>query len=469
MKVKYKFLVFFFLLILASSNIIAQQKHFIYIQTDNQQPFYVILNGQNYSSSSIGYIILSKLDNGSYSLRIGFPKNMYPEQKFDVSVDSKDYGYALKNFGDKGWGLFNLQTMDVVMSNNDRDTTSNAVVATQSNKPNRFGEILSDVVNDSTLTKNNAVNDSAASSAATAVQVDAANNKTAGSTVEETNNAGTSATETASVNNKDTEPSSTRVSTDVEEEPDTSAAEASFETKGVIKAEEKNTSKGTDLVFIDFNKSQNDTIHVFIPGDSSQASNEDNATVAGTSANPSSESEVAENTDSSTSGTDNHPATDNVATIDNISSSGQEEEVSKDSTKQVSNPFFSDTANSATANASLTTGDDSATKIVTTKKETVNSTCSNMANEKVIAKLKKKIVFETDANEMIQTVKKGLKGKCISTDDVKELGRLFITDESRYNFFDAVYPYVYDYGSFSSLENQLFDNYYRTRFKAMLR
>ena len=31
-------------------------------------------------------------------------------------VDNKNEGYLLKNFGDKGWGLFNMQSYAVVMS-----------------------------------------------------------------------------------------------------------------------------------------------------------------------------------------------------------------------------------------------------------------------------------------------------------------------------------------------------------------
>jgi len=127
----------------------AQQLHFIYIQADNKQPFSVALNGKYYSSSSIGYIILPKLTDGTYTLAINFAKNSYPEQTFTVNIAGKDYGYALKNFDAKGWGLFNFQTTDVVMNNtaapqeNMQDTvTTNTSV---------FGNMLADVVNDKSI------------------------------------------------------------------------------------------------------------------------------------------------------------------------------------------------------------------------------------------------------------------------------------------------------------------------------
>lgn len=94
----------------------AQQNHFIYLQTENKQSFYIKLDKKILSSSASGYLIIPKLTDGSYTLTLGFPKNEWPEQKVTCLVDKKDAGYILKNFGEKGWGLFNWQTMNVVMA-----------------------------------------------------------------------------------------------------------------------------------------------------------------------------------------------------------------------------------------------------------------------------------------------------------------------------------------------------------------
>lgn len=94
----------------------AQENHFVFIQTDNNLPFYVFLNGKLYSSSASGYMIIPKLDNGTYNFSAGFAKNAFPEQGFELVVDKKDLGFNLKDFGEKGWGLFNLQTMNVTMA-----------------------------------------------------------------------------------------------------------------------------------------------------------------------------------------------------------------------------------------------------------------------------------------------------------------------------------------------------------------
>src|SRR5687767_2774321 len=96
----------------------AQQDFFLYLQTENRQPFYVKLNQNIYSSTESGFVIIPKLGDSTYQILIGFPKNLFAEQSFKVTMNKKDGGYLVKNFGDRGWGLFNLQTLAVVMNSN---------------------------------------------------------------------------------------------------------------------------------------------------------------------------------------------------------------------------------------------------------------------------------------------------------------------------------------------------------------
>ncbi|MBK7098866.1 MAG: hypothetical protein IPH58_11520 [Sphingobacteriales bacterium] len=112
---KHSVLTFFFLLtglfFCSFSN--GQSKYFVYLQTEPAQPFYIKINNQNISANTSGYLILPQLKDGEYKLTVGFPQNKYPEQTFDFKIDSKDKGYLIKNFGNEGWGLFDLQTMSV--------------------------------------------------------------------------------------------------------------------------------------------------------------------------------------------------------------------------------------------------------------------------------------------------------------------------------------------------------------------
>ncbi|MEQ1553613.1 MAG: hypothetical protein ABL929_05510, partial [Ferruginibacter sp.] len=94
----------------------AQKNYFIYIQTENKQPFYVKIKDKVLSSSSAGYLVISKLNEGNITFNIGFPKDQWVQQTFYLNIENNDAGYLLKNFGDKGWGLYNLQNMSLAMN-----------------------------------------------------------------------------------------------------------------------------------------------------------------------------------------------------------------------------------------------------------------------------------------------------------------------------------------------------------------
>src|SRR5687767_4844812 len=94
----------------------SQKVYFIYLQSEAEQPFFVKINEKTYGSTSSGYLILSQLKDSSYNFKIGFPQNKWPDQQFSVDIKTKDHGYLLKNFAEKGWGLFDLQKSGVLMS-----------------------------------------------------------------------------------------------------------------------------------------------------------------------------------------------------------------------------------------------------------------------------------------------------------------------------------------------------------------
>ena len=125
----------------------AQQNHFIYIQTENKQPFYIKMNQKIYSSSASGYLIIAKLKPDVYDFSIGFPKNEWTEQNLQSTIVDKDLGYILKNYGNEGWGLLNLQTLAVIMPGNNKKINETATVAMS----DTFSNMLSSVVNDPTI------------------------------------------------------------------------------------------------------------------------------------------------------------------------------------------------------------------------------------------------------------------------------------------------------------------------------
>jgi hypothetical protein len=106
----------YILLSFCSLSAFSQKVYFVYLQTENDQPFYLRMDKATYSSSASGYLIVSKLKDSTYSFTLGFPQAKWPEQRFSVALNKKDHGYLVKNFGDKGWGLFDFQTLSVQMA-----------------------------------------------------------------------------------------------------------------------------------------------------------------------------------------------------------------------------------------------------------------------------------------------------------------------------------------------------------------
>ncbi|MBI5372244.1 MAG: hypothetical protein HZA79_09510 [Sphingobacteriales bacterium] len=110
-----KYLLFFLmaqLTITASS----QKVFFMYLQAEPEQAFFLKMNGKIHSSSATGYLILPRLYDSTYSFAVGFPQDKWPEQQFTVKMGQRDHGFLLKNFGEKGWGLFDLQSLTVQYS-----------------------------------------------------------------------------------------------------------------------------------------------------------------------------------------------------------------------------------------------------------------------------------------------------------------------------------------------------------------
>ena len=126
----------------------AQKVYFIYLQSENQQPFYARMGEKIHNSSSGGYLLLSKLRDSVYSMNIGAGESQMPEQTFSVSVNKKDQGFLVKNFREKGWGLFNLQSLGVIMP---EKVNAINIVKTEKREPNSFTDLLAKAADDSTL------------------------------------------------------------------------------------------------------------------------------------------------------------------------------------------------------------------------------------------------------------------------------------------------------------------------------
>jgi hypothetical protein len=384
----------------------AQQTYYLYIQSENKQQFYIRMDKDIYSSAGSGYVIISKLLDSTYSFSIGFPKNQWPQQSFICAVNKKDNGYLLKNFGDKGWGLFDLQTMAITMANMPAENKN----IIREERTDSFSNMLSAVVDDPGIKE--------VKKAKPVAVLDT-----------------TQPVETVKPEVVADEPK--------KEIPDGAVVISTMETKKIIKLLDKANKDGRELIYIDNTVIPNDTIRIFIPADKISASVQEKKqddTIAPAEVKP--EKQVMKN--------------DEKKFIN----------VEMPVTPKTDTPVQSNNAAVIPASAEKI----KTAPVVPVKQNTVltNSNCKSIASDEEFLRLRKKMASTESDDDMISLAKKVFKTKCFTTSQVKNLGFLFLNDQGRYKFFDMAYSFISDPENFGSLQNQLSDPYYVNRFKAMV-
>jgi hypothetical protein len=131
-----------FLLHLLSTNLLAQNAHFIYIQSDKGQAFYVRLNNKIFSSSDLGYLIIPKLQTGKLSLIIGFPMNKWNAMNYDIEIKEKDFSFQLKKVDSLNWELYDDHAQQMLPKN-----TIYQQRELIENNNDEFSNVLAEVIN----------------------------------------------------------------------------------------------------------------------------------------------------------------------------------------------------------------------------------------------------------------------------------------------------------------------------------
>ena len=444
--------------VLVSATASAQKLFFIYLQSESEQPFFIKMNEKVHSSSANGYLILPKLVDSTYNFTLGFPQNKWPEQKFSVTLNRKDHGYLVNNFGEKGWGLFDLQTLAVQMS-----SSTIARVETPVKEENKnvsaFTDILSKASDDPSLkektvtplveekkpvavvqpevkpeprveTKKEEVKEQAATKPVQIIQQPEVKKEEPKPEIKETPPVKQPEIVTKPGEKKEeaaikpvepptpTEIKTIPTETVVVKEEQSNITQEEYKRSTVSKRSESSTTEGFGLTFIDdYDNGARDTIKILIPNPK---------TVVAIKEQPKEEKKFLDIQAS--------PATEPV----------------KEEPKTVTavTPVATETKSTAT---------------------TTKGNCNEVATESDFFKLRKAMAASENDDDMISEARKQFKVKCYTTAQLKNLGTLFLNDENKYRFFDAAYNYTSDKESFSSLQSELKDEYYINRFKAMLR
>ncbi len=397
---------------------ISQEKHFIFIQSDNKQLFNVTINGKLYSSNSSGYVIVPRLMDGEYNLVIGFPSNTFPDQGFKCVINKKDLGFGLKDFGEKGWGLFNLQTLDVTMSGGIVESPVAVVTKPKTGeepisfdkKPEPVKPIIEEVEEIPVNENNNKVE----TTVDTAVNVSV-----------------TPPFESIAIEKKKGESNETQ-------SPST-----------ITKLTEEKNSTGVSMAYSDNSGSVTDTIFLSIPNVDSLEVN-----LAKT------DSVIISPTDSAINAKIAilNQRQDDVKVIE-IDMTAKNEESGNESTPE--NTVVVDTAVTVAPSTTVSSTKAGADKLT-------NKYCTKIATEEDYMKLRRKMALENSDDKMIKEAKKAFKDKCFATHQIKGLSSLFLSDEGRFRFFAASYSFVSDPAAFPMLQSLLIDPNFVNRFNSII-
>jgi len=134
-------------------------QHYIFIEADGQQPFYLKQGNAMVSSSAAGFLILPKITASEMEFSIGFPKNIYPEVSFYINGTDRDRGFQLKLMEGQGWSLFDRTSLEVIKG----ESPKAALIEMQLPKKEEgsFAKLLATATDDKSLLEKKTKKDSA--------------------------------------------------------------------------------------------------------------------------------------------------------------------------------------------------------------------------------------------------------------------------------------------------------------------
>jgi hypothetical protein len=454
---------------LLASLLSAQKIYFIYLQTETGEPFFVRMNDKLYSSESPGYLILPRLKDSTYKFKLGFPSKDI-DLDFTASINKKDHGYLIKNLGEKGWGLFDLQSLDLQISASNVKKETGFYNTNTETQVNAFTALLAKATDDPTLRQNVVFAKEVEKKPAVVQTIEKEEKKPA-------------VTDAVVKEEKKPDQVTQPAAKPDENKPDvvnTNSQKADsqkssrnqndvYKRSEVTKLSEGSSADGFESVYVDQNSDgTKDTIRIFIPADKT-AIKED----------PKIDSAVA---------TKNLDTSDTAQVMNKAKEEPKKEETkkwwqitigkNKTETAAKEEPQSNSAADTNTAQAMNKTKE--GTKKEETKKwwqiaigkdktETAGITkCQTVANNDDFLKLRRKMAARTNDDGMLDEARKYFKSTCFSTEQIKNLSTMFLSNAGKYNFFSAAYNYTTDVENFSSLKSELKDEYYLNRFKEIL-
>jgi len=447
---------------LLASLLSAQKIYFIYLQTETGEPFFVRMNDKLYSSESPGYLILPRLKDSTYKFKLGFPSKDI-DLDFTASINKKDHGYLIKNLGEKGWGLFDLQSLDLQMSASNVKKETGFNNTNTETQVNAFTALLAKATDDPTLRQNAVFAKEVEKRPAVVQTVEKEEKKPAVTDAAVKEEKKPDQVIQPAAKPDENKPDVVNINSPKEDSQKSSISQSDvYKRSEVIKLSEGSGADGFESVYVDQNSDgTKDTIRVFIPADKTAVKEDpDTARLADSAKQEPKKEEtkkwwqisIGKNKTETAVKEDpkNNPAaeTKNLNTASDTSQAVNKtkEEAKKEETKKW---------------WQIAIGKEK-TETAEIKK------CQTVANNDDFLKLRRKMAARTNDDGMLDEAKKFFKSKCFTTEQIKNLSTLFLSNAGKYNFFSAAYDYTTDVENFSSLQSELKDEYYIKRFKEML-
>lgn len=406
-----------FILMLLPVTLSAQQKYFLYVQGENQQPFYVKMEGVIFSSSASGFILLPRLGNGVVDLIIGFPRAQWPEYSFSIEMKSADRGLILKNEQNKGWNLYDLQS-NQIMQGVQLQTKPSSSDNEKKKTDDPFASSLAAAISDPGIK-----------------DVDLVTTKTG---IPNKTTTPVSPVPQTIKENKDSlgvatpKPVIISVPAKVDEKPISLVPIEKPFINIVEKIKENRNTNTIGLVFLDKNGDQTDTVELII---------EDVLPV--------------------------EPA------VLSVTNSGKDSVVQRKELSIKVSDTVEGVQATATAMPQVVTSNKDSTLEINYEKTAATSLptrkdCKQVAVEKDMINARKKAYSLGSDTDIILLYTKEVKSKCYTVSLVQALSFAFVQDSSRFQFFQEAYPWVMDPANYPQLERLFVSKEYVSKFKKLI-
>ncbi|MCW3461806.1 DUF4476 domain-containing protein [Chitinophaga nivalis] len=489
MHLKYRTFIYIWVCLLWCGRLWAQeQRHYVYIQSEKGQPFYVKHKGKLLSSTERGYLIIPQLENGTVPLTVGFPKNEGPEQQFYLKVGKNDQGFLLKKSADAGYTLYNLQTFRELKPDNGEEAPAVAAAAeapappeettaaaSDTAKKEMMGNLQKDLettfANKATVTGPAKPANGFSSALDKVVVTGEDRNGSIAEAPKEKAKDTVAVADAGDKKAKDTKAPLTAeeqaiLSEVMVEERKAAAGEAAAEeaAKAAVVTEEtprkpKNRKKREgDPDFIEFQDDKNQ------PAATTVAPAVVEETPAPVAEQPERSKKKKRKLFDDTENPPNvitDPSGYGVAAAVPVDAP---EKGSRKKKKRGEEEVTGAPEAAAVAGTEVAAGKNSKA----TDARLINTDCGNIMDEDTFRKVLRKFVAARSDDGMIDVFRKQTRNYCLETVQIKTLAQLMAADDGRYRLLDLAYSKTYDTEKYATLESLLTDTYYKGRFKAML-